>query len=180
VIHAPILAALWVLSLLQTGTSPADPSLIRVYVHTRAGVGDAAALAQSARDLTAALARQKKLFTIVEAEDRADVALEVQDRTLTVPKIVIGIGSGPGSSPASTAPVREGRLHVGGSLVHADESIEIRNKNRVNDHPGGWKSAAEDIAKQVEKWVKGRRAKILAARPKTARFPGLFQGVTLS
>jgi hypothetical protein len=177
---APIVAALWLLSLSQTGTSQADPSLIRVYVDTRAGVGDAAALSQSAKDLTAALAGKKKLFTIVEDEDKADVALEVQERTVTVPKIVIGIGSGPGSNPASTAPVREGRLHVGGSLVHADESIEIRRKNRVNDHPGGWKSAAEDIVKQVEKWVSARRAKILAARPKTAPFPGVFQGVPLS
>jgi hypothetical protein len=50
----------------------------------------------------------------------------------------------------------------------------------VNDHPGGWKSAAEDIARQVEKWVSARRAKILAARPKTAPFPGVFQGVPLS
>jgi hypothetical protein len=180
VTHAPIVAALWLLNLSQTGSSQPDPSLIRVYIDTRPGVGDAAALAQSARDLTTALAGKKKLFTIVEDEDKADVALEVQERTVTVPKIVIGIGSGPGSNPASTGPVREGRLHVGGSLVHADESIEIRSKNRVNDHPGGWKSAAEDIAKQVEKWVNARRAKILAGRPKTAPFPGVFQGVPLS
>jgi hypothetical protein len=174
------LALLWLLSLPPAGTSQANPSLIRVYIDTRADAGDAAALAQSAKDLTAALAGKKKLFTIVEDEDKADVALEVQERTVTVPKIVIGIGSGPGSKPASTAPVRDARLHVGGSLVHADESIEIKSKNHVNDHPGGWKSAAEDIAKQVEKWVNARRAKILAARPRTAPFPGVFQGVPLS
>jgi hypothetical protein len=175
-----IVALLCLLIQSPAGTSQPDPALIRVYIDTKPGIGDTAALAQSAKDLTAALARQKKLFTIVEDEDKADVALEVQDRTVTTPKIVIGIGSGPGSNPASTVPVREGRLHVSGSLVHADESIEIRNKNRVNDHPGGWKSAAEDIAKQVEKWVKDRRARILAARPKTAPIPAVFRGVTLS
>jgi hypothetical protein len=173
VTHAPFVAVLWVLIQSSAGTSPADLALIRVYVDTRAGSVDAVALAQSGKDLTAALAGKKKIFTIVDDEDKADVVLEVQERTVTVPKIVIGIGPRPGqaTSPATTAPVREARLQVGGSLVHADQSIEIRNKNRANDHPGGWKSAAEDIAKQVEKWVKDRREKILAARPKTALFP---------
>ena len=90
-----IVALLCLLSQSPAGTSQPDPALIRVYIDTKPGLGDTAALAQSAKDLTAALARQKKLFTIVEDEDKADVALEVQDRTLTTPKIVIGIGSGP-------------------------------------------------------------------------------------
>jgi hypothetical protein len=170
VTHAPILALLWVLSQSAAVPSQAGPALIRVYVDTRTGSIDPKGLEQSAKDLTAALAGKKKLFTIVDDEDKADVVLEVQERTVTVPKIVIGIGPRPGqpSNPASTMPAREARLHVGGSLVHGDESIDMRNKNRANDHPGGWKSTAEDIAKQVEKWVSDRRAKILAARPKTA------------
>lgn len=180
--HAPILALLWVLSQSAAVPSQADPALIRVYIDTRLGSIDPKGLEQSAKDLTAALAGKKKLFTIVDDEDKADVVLEVQERTVTVPKIVIGIGPRPGQStnPASTMPAREARLHVGGSLVHGDESVDMRNKNRANDHPGGWKSAAEDIAKQVEKWVSDRRAKILAARPKTHPGPaaegGVFQG----
>jgi hypothetical protein len=176
VTHAPIVALLWVLSQ-SAGPPPPDPALIRICIDTRTGSIDPIGLEQSAKDLTAALASKKKLFTIVDDEDKADVVLEVQERTVTVPKIVIGIGPRPGqpTNPASTMPAREARLHVGGSLVHGDESIDMRNKNRANDHPGGWKSAAEDITKQVEKWVSDRRAKILAARPKTAAFPGVFQ-----
>ena len=168
--HAPIVALLFALSQSAAGPLPADPALIRIYVDTRSGSIDPTGLGQSAKDLTAALASKKKLVTIVDDEDKADVVLEVQERTVTVPKIVIGIGPRPGqtTNPASTMPAREARLHVGGSLVHGDESIDLRNKNRANDHPGGWKSAAEDIAKQLEKWVADRRAKILAARPKTA------------
>ena len=166
--HAPIVALLVVLSQSAAGPSQPDPALIRIYVDTRVGSIDPAGLEQSGKNLTAALASKKKLFTIVDDEDKADVVLEVQERTVTVPKIVIGICPRPGqpTNPASTVPAREARLHVGGSLVHGDESIDLRNKNRANDHPGGWKSAAEDVAKQVEKWVNDRRAKILAARPK--------------
>ena len=168
--HAPFVALLCVLSQSPAGPSQPDPALIRLHIDTRVGSIDPIGLEQSAKDLTAALAGKKKLFTIVDDEDKADIVLEVQERTVTVPKIVIGIGPRPGQStnPASTMPAREARMHVGGSLVHGDESLDMRNKNRANDHPGGWKSAAEDIAKQVEKWVSDRRAKILAARPKTA------------
>jgi hypothetical protein len=166
-----IVALIGLLSLPSAARLQADPALIRIYIDTRtdAQVGSLAELEQSAKDLAAALAGKKKLFTIVDDEDKADVALKVAGRALTTPKILIGIGSGPGqtTNPATTLPARQAQLHVSASLARADESIEIRNKNRANDNPGGWKSAAEDIARQVEKWVGPRREKILAARPKT-------------
>jgi hypothetical protein len=173
VIGAPTVAVLCLLILQSAGVSQADPALIRVYIDTRTHAGDVGGLAerqQSGKDLATALAGKKKLVTIVDDEDKADVVLEVQDRMVTVPKIVIGIGPRPGqpTDPATTLPVQQAQLRVSVSLAHADESIEIKNKNRANDHPGGWKSAAEDIAKQVEKWVTDRRSTILAARPKTA------------
>ena len=116
----------------------------------------------------AALAGRKKLIAIVDDEDKADVVIEVDERTTVVPKIVIGLGPRPGqpSNPAATGPSREVRLRVNATLSHADESREVANKNRANDNPGGWRSAAEDVAKQIEKWLNERRAKILAARPK--------------
>ena len=170
---APIVAVLCLLSLLVAGAPQADPALIRVYIDSQPGP-DAIGFSerqQSGKDLAAALAGKKKLVTIVDDEDKADVVVEVHERTTTVPKIVIGLGprSGQTTNPAATAPTREARLRVSASLTHADESREITNKNRAHDHPGGWKSAAEDIAKQIEKWLSDRRAKILAARPKTAR-----------
>jgi hypothetical protein len=169
---APIVAVLSLLSLSPAGASQVDPALIRVYVDSQSGpdaIGSSERQ-QSGKDLAAALAGKKKLVTIVDDEDKADVVVEVHERTTTVPKIVIGLGPRPGqTNPAATAPTREARLRVSVSLTHADESREITNKNRANDHPGGWKSAAEDIAKQIEKWLSDRRATILAARPKTTR-----------
>lgn len=144
-----------------------DPALIRVYVGTNpGGLGE---LEQSVKDLTSAIASKKKLMAIVDDEDKADVVIVVKHRGTTVPKIVIGIGPRPGqgADPAATSPAREALLTVDLGLAHADEKLEIKNKNRANDNPGGWKSAAEDIAKQVEKWVSDRRAKIVSVRPKT-------------
>ena len=169
---AVIVALLCLLSLSPAGVSQTDPTLIRVYIDSQPGpdAGGSSERQQSGKDLAAALAGKKKLVAIVDDEDKADVVVDVHDRTTTVPKIIIGIGPRPGqtTSPA-TAPTREARLRVSASLTHADESREITNKNRANDNPGGWRSAAEDIAKQLEKWLSDRRAKILAARPKTPR-----------
>jgi hypothetical protein len=166
-----IVALIGLLSLPSAARLQADPALIRIYIDTRshAGDGSLAEREQSGKDLASALAGKKKLFTIVDDEDKADVVLKVEGRALTTPKIVIGIGPGPGqtTNPATTLPARQAQLHVSVSLARADESIEIRNKNRANDNPGGWKSAAEDIARQLEKWVGPRREKILAGRPKT-------------
>lgn len=174
---AAIVTLIGVLSLQSAAPSQADPALIRIYIDARtdASLGSLAEREQSAKDLAAALAGKKRLFTIVNDEDKADVVLKVEGRALTTPKILIGIGSAPGqtTNPATTLPSRQAQLHVRASLVHADEFIQIRNKNRANDNPGGWKSAAEDIARQVEKWVGPRREKILAGRPKIGS-PALF------
>jgi hypothetical protein len=161
-----VLAVLCLLGLWPVGAPQVDPALIRVYIEDAVGSPE---LEQSVKDLAAALAGRKKLVTIVDDEDKADVVVDVQDRTTIVPRITIGLGPRPGqtSNPAATGPAREARLRVNASLTHADESRELTNKNRANDNPGGWRSAAEDVAKQVEKWLSDRRAKVLAARPKT-------------
>jgi hypothetical protein len=155
------------LSLPPVDARQSDPALIRVYIEEAVGFPEAQ---QSGKDLAAALAGRKKLITIVDDEDKADVVIEIDERTTVVPKIVIGLGPRPGqpSNPAAMGPSREVRLRVKATLSHADESREITNKNRANDNPGGWRSAAEDVAKQLEKWLNERRAKTLAARPKDA------------
>jgi hypothetical protein len=167
---APIVGVLLLSSLASAGSAQTDAALVRVYIDTRPEAADAGLTErqQSGKDLAAALGSKKKLFTIVEDEDKADVVLQVQGRAVTVPKIIIGIGPRPGqAADPNTRPTPEAQLRVGVSLAHADESVEMRNKNRAYDNPGGWKSAAEDIAKQIEKWVGDRRAKIMAARSKT-------------
>ena len=169
---APIVAVSCLLALQSVSALQADPGLVRVYIDTRPTAGEGLSLTerqQSGKDLAAAITSKKKLFTLVEDETMADVVLEVLDRTVTAPKLVIGIGPRPGQAgdPATSVPAKEAQLRVGASLAHANESLEIKNKIRANDNPRGWKSAAEDIVKQVEKWVSDRRSKILAARPKT-------------
>jgi len=169
--RAQIVAVLCLLSLASAGSAQTDPALVRIYIDTRPEATDAGLpdRQQSGKDLAAALGGKKKLFTIVDDEDKADVVLHVQGRAVTVPKIIIGISPRPGQAADPTArPALEAQLRVDISLTHADESVEMRNKNRAYDNPGGWKSAAEDIAKQIEKWVGDRRAKIMAARSKTA------------
>ena len=160
-----LVVAVLCLGLSPVGGRQSDLALIRVYIDEAVGSPDDQ---QSGKDLAAALAGRKKLIAIVDDEDKADVVIEVDDRTTVVPKIVIGLGPRPGqpSNPAATGPSREVRLRINATLSHADEFREIANKNRANDNPGGWRSAAEDIAKQIEKWLNERRAKILAARPK--------------
>jgi hypothetical protein len=140
-----------------------DPTLIRVYVHTAEGghEEELAARRASRKDLTTALASKKKLIVIVEDEDTADVSLEILGRSIDVPRVVIGLAGRPGEPP-SPGLVRLGTLNV--SLGSGPVTLTLSNKNRTNDNPGGWKSAAENIADQTEKWVREHRESILKRR----------------
>lgn len=149
-----------------------DPTLIRVHVRTddSGDATDLAARRESVRDLAAAIGAKKKVLVIVADEDTADIVLEVMDRGVTVPKVVFGVGPRPGqrSDPGALF-TREVQLRVTLELARAEDSVEIKNKNRATESSSGWKSAADDVAKQVEKWIADRRAKILALRARDAR-----------
>jgi hypothetical protein len=152
----------------QSGSAAAqaDAKLIRVFVHTDDG-GEASELAarrQSVKDLSAALGTRTKVLVLVLEEDRADVAIEVIERGLTVPKIVIGLGARPGQPPGGDVPARAVRLRARLDLVRGGDSEAFTNKNAPLESTRGWKSAADDIARQIEKWIADRRAMILAAR----------------
>lgn len=151
---------------------PPDASLIRVRVETDEG-GDAAELAarrESVKHLATAITNRKKarLVVVADADDAADVVVEVEDRGVTVPKVVIGLSGGMGSSagrmPQVSQPVRHAQLRVTIGMARNGDPTEITNKNRANETESGWKSAAEDVAKQVEQWIAERRAAILASR----------------
>jgi len=160
---------------LQSPAAPAppDPQLIRVHVQTdEAGIPEElAARRDSVRHLAAAIAGQKKgkVMAIVDSADRADVVVEVVDRGVRVPKVVIGLG-GMGSQPGRPTPLppptRAVQLRVTTGLANDGDPVELTNKNRATESEAGWKSAAEDLAKQVEKWVADNRAAILAVRGK--------------
>jgi hypothetical protein len=140
------------------------PALVRVFVHTDDD-GDPSELAarrESVKDLSDALAEKKKTIAIVTDEDAADLAIEVRDRSLTVPRVVFGVGARPGQPPGGDAPMRAVVLRV--VLIWAGEPFEFRNKNTVAETRPGWKSAADDLAKQIDKWIAERRNEILRRR----------------
>lgn len=151
-------------------SQPPDPQLIRVYVQTDDGgiAEELAARRESVGHLAAAIAGQKKgkAYVIVADEDVADVVIAVMHRGLTVPKVTIGLGT-MGSRPGVRAPVmptRLAQLHVTMAAPGAADPVGVTNKNRAPDSERGWKSAAEDIAKQAGKWIAEHRSAILKAR----------------
>jgi hypothetical protein len=149
-------------------TQPA-PSLARVYVHTDE-TGDAFAVKarrESVKDLSGALAGKMKRLVLVQDEDHADVVLDVIDRGVTIPRVVIGIGARPGQPPdAGVVPTRVAHLRV--ELTCGLESVELTNKNAPIESNAGWKYAADDIAKQVDKWIGDHSEQVLAAKEAAA------------
>jgi hypothetical protein len=169
--------ALTVLLLFAMGHGQAqtpDPGLIRIYVHTADGghEEELAARQASRKDLAAALAGKKKVVVVVDADDTADVSIEILGRAVEVPRVVIGLAGRPGQ-PSSPGLVRLGTLNV--SLESGPVTLALSNKNRTNDNPGGWKSAAENIADQTEKWVREHRDAILKRRQ--GRQPSVVRGL---
>lgn len=146
----------------QTPTAP-DPALIRIHVHTdEKGVDqELAARRTSQKDLAAALASKKKLIALVDNDELADVSIEITGRSITVPRVVIGLAGRPGEPP-SPGLVRRGTLSV--TLESGPSTLRLTNRNTTSDNPGGWKSAAENIGDQVEKWVREQREAILKRR----------------
>ena len=153
-----------------TATPQPDPKLIRVHVHTDEG-GDPIELEarrDSIKHLAVAIAGKKKAMVAVSSLSDADVFVEVEGRGVTVPKVVIGLSGGmgsPGGRPGPVPqPVRIAQLRVTFQIAGDTDSSPIANKNRVNENESGWKSAAEDVVKQLEKWINERREAILEAR----------------
>lgn len=144
--------------------SQPNPSLVRVFVQTddRGEARELAARRESVRDVAAALAGKKKSIVVVDDEEKADVVVEILERGVTVPKVVIGIGARPGQPPGMTGPLRVVVLRA--TLTFDDEPIAFVNKNKPAETGRGWKSAAEDLGAQMEKWIAANRGEILRKR----------------
>ena len=172
-----ILAFLLSINLVASPQVPAaapqpDPKLIRVHVQTDDG-GDSSELAarrESVKHLLAAIAGKKKDLVVAGTEDEADVVIEVEQRGITVPKIVIGLSGGMGSPNGRPGPatqqVRVVKLGVTIAMARDGDPIQLTNKNKPNETESGWKSAADDVAKQAEKWIADHREAIIEARRK--------------
>jgi hypothetical protein len=154
---------------LQTFSPQADALLIHVRIQTDdlGDVDDVAERRESVRHLVAAIAGKKKpgMVLVANPDDRVDVVVNVEGRGVTVPKVVIGLSGGMGSGrPTPAPPVRAAQLHVTFTIANGSDPVAIMNKNRANETESGWKSAADDVAKQLEKWIAEHRAAILKAR----------------
>lgn len=154
-----------------TPTPQLDPKLIRVHVQTDedGDTSDLTARRESVKHLLAAIAGKKKSGLIVaDDEDAADVVVEVEQRGITVPKVVVGLSGGMGSPNGRPGPatqqVRVVKLGVTVAIARDGDPTEFSNKNRPNETESGWKSAADDVAKQVEKWIADHREAIIEAR----------------
>ena len=149
---------------LQSGAAkpaaPQSPSIIRVWVDTDSD--DIKELAASVKDLSDAIKQKKKSLVTVENEDDADVTVHVIQRVVEVPRVVIGVGSRPGEPPGGVAPLKTGKLQA--QLRFGAMQVDLQNKNKAYDNPRGWKSAAEDVVDQIDKWVGQYRAEIIKAR----------------
>jgi hypothetical protein len=142
-----------------------DPRLIRVFLTTD-DFGHPEELAgrrESVKHLSEALAKQKKLLALVDKEELADLTVEVKGRNTDLPKVVVGIGARPGQPPAPAGtPARTVHLTVGLDWKHGD--AELTNKNKPLESQRGWTSAAEDLAKQIERWITEHRQRLIDAR----------------
>lgn len=154
-----------------TASGQPDPRLIRVFVVTADGghPDERAARRESLDHLATALSGQKKgtVLTVVDAESKADVVVDVIQRSVTVPKVVFGLGpsrSGGGSSPSMNPQTRHALLHVTLHMAAGSDRVEFKNRNRAIESEQGWTSAAADIAKQLEKWIAARRVEIIQSR----------------
>jgi hypothetical protein len=134
---------------------PQIPKPVSVFVHTDdTGVAEELAARQtSVKDLSEALTSRKKLFTVVDEEEKSEIQVDVRGRGLTVPKVVLGLGPRPGESTIGSAPTKNAELSIRVSVTSRDLRAELKNKNKANDNPRGWKSAAADLADQLEKWL---------------------------
>jgi hypothetical protein len=146
------------------GQAPTDLKLVRIFLDTEDGghPEELAGRRESLEHLAEALAKRKKLLVVVDKEELADLVLDVRERRLDVPRVVVGIGGRPGQPPGGGGPARTVQLVA--HLTWRGEGVDFLNKNKPLESSRGWRSAADDIAAQLEKWIAERRARILSGR----------------
>ena len=116
----------------------------------------------STNDLSDLLRDKRKTIEIVDDKDRADVEVEVTDRSVTVPRVAIGVvkPGRPGEPAAGLIQV----AHLTATVTAGALSVTIKNKNSPTAASDGWKSAADDIARQIDTWIGKHKAELIAAR----------------
>jgi hypothetical protein len=132
-------------------TAPALP-LVCVTTNDQGGADDLKGRQESVKDLRAALADKKKHLVVVDQEDRADFVVHVMERTTTTPRILFTPMEPGVAGPVSSGPSRAVHLRV--TIVRgSSDPEEFTNKGTAIESRGGWRFAADDLAKQIDKWI---------------------------
>jgi hypothetical protein len=132
----------------------AAPALPLVYVTTsdQGGADDVKGRQESVKDLRAALSDKKKHLVVADHEEGADFVVKVMERTVTTPKVLFAPMQPGVAGPVPTGPSRAVHLRV--TLVQgSSDPTEFSNKGTAIESRGGWNFAADDIAKQIDKWI---------------------------
>jgi len=143
------------------GKPASDANIVHVFVKTESTSDhiNAALWRKSIDDVAAAMGQSKKLLTLVTRDADGDVALELIERTVVTPKVVVGLPSRPNDPMPGMNPVRTILLRV--KLTTTGRTLEFENKNKPYESDSGWRAAAQDVANQVVKWIDGHRAELL-------------------
>lgn len=129
-------------------------ALPRLYVFTDQSPGDGFLKdrEESVKDLRQIFGGRKKVLTVTDEEDKADVVIEVLERTTTVPKVSIGVGPRTSTgAPGMSVPSRAVHLRV--RATRGETTVEFTNKTTPLVNAQGWTAAADDVARQIEKWL---------------------------
>ena len=146
-----VVSALLLVGQTSKAAAPGLP-LVCVTTSDQGDSDDVKGRQESVKDLRAALADKKKHLVVVDQEDRADFVVTVIERTTTIPKILFTPMQPGVSGPVATGPSRAVHLRV--AIVRgSSDPTEFTNKSTAIEARGGWNSAADDIAKQIDKWV---------------------------
>jgi len=140
----------------RPGAQAQTKALPRLYVYTDESFDDGflKEREQSVKDLREAIAGRKKVLALSDDKEHADVTVEVVERTTSVPKVRIGLAPPNSGEPGGSGPSRTVRLHV--RARRGDDTIDVTNKNAPFENDRGWVAAADDVAKQIEKWIVGK------------------------
>ena len=147
-----------------------DSGTVRVFVFTAesgGSPGDSAAAARvdSMKDLQAAL-RSKSGLSLVDGREQADVMIEVLDRgDQETGETVSVTTSSPVTGTPHTDTTRSKDAVVRVKLVVGDEVLNLQGSGS-GDTTRRWRTAANNVAKVIERWIKAHRASVMAARAK--------------
>ena len=132
-------------------TKPALP-LVCITTSDEGDASDVKGRQESVKDLRADLASKKKDLVVVDEKDRADFVVEVLERTTSVPRVLFTPMEPGVAGPVSTGPTRAVHLRV--TIVRgSSDPVEFTNKSTAIESKGGWNSAADDVAQQIDKWI---------------------------